>query len=696
MAMRSSDIAASPGRPAGRAVIRHAAAAAPCALLALLAVYAAIRLAIAPAPTPLDLPFWALAPGLAAAALARPAALRPLARGLWLGGVLSPPLVAAALLVAVWGLGLDLPRTLAWGHALALAGLGAGAARLALAGTRPASAAAAHRFGLGTAAAVLVFAALIAVAYLEPSNRLSVHGVFHGNHIGQIAAGLVPPDNPAFAGRPALNYWAYHLLYAFLAEASGRPYTTVSAFCQVVCFALFVAGMRLSVAAFVERQRTAATLLAGFGLNLLGPVTLALAAAGHLGDGAWWTLGNVLGGLGGPLLSPQVHAGIFVKFLSFNGFVFGLAGYAALLAFAARGQPGRAAAALLAMVLLHPQTALFAAATVGAGWLWRLLAWDPRAGSLGAAVRAMPVRRTVTVVAALVLPFVAALPYILSFAGSGAEAGIVAIAPNAFSAVNFPLLYLVPLPLALIGFVRGWRRPTQALRFLQAGFVVALLLALLVAMPWNAQYKYLYLACPFVWLLAIHGLRGLLPPRWSDRAVALCAAATLATMAAIGLAWAALPSWFAGRAATAADDRLVFVQAQAQSAALAVGRATLPTDTVVVEDAGYCENSYVGAVAGLRSYFVPCYVFTAFYADRPAREQRIAAIFADPPRLDLLAAVAAELHAPVALLVARDQLGDRFAAVRDAALAGPDLMPVYESDDAALFRLLPADADTRP
>lgn len=640
-----------------------------------------------------DLLFFGLAPGFVTAGLLFRGWASSLQR-FWASVVFSPVTLAALLLLTIWGGGFSIPGIAPWLRGALIAGLLLVAmipGPLRPAG-RPES------LPLRWLALFGAFAVLILLSYTLPANRLSVHGIFHGAHIGQLLNGLVPPDNPAFAGEPARNYWAYHLLYAFMTDRTGLPYYTVSAIYQTTCFVLYGLGIWY----FVRRAGAVGAgggivvaFLCAFGLNLEGPLFLLYEIAAHGGDASWWRLGKILGGLGGPWLQPNVHAGIFVKFLSFNGFIFGLIYFAAMAVFALERRYLAAAVALLGMVLLHPQTAMFAATVFGLALLWRELGEGrPDAGpvpSLAGGILAMiQDGRALRLAATIILPFVVATPYILTFMGSGEGGSLFRIRPNAFAAINWPLLYLLPLPFALYGAVITARRTGPADRFLTAGAAAAVFMALFFDMPYLTQYKFLYLSCPFVWLLAFRGLSVLRHGAVLRRLPLAFVGLSVVNTGAIVLAWWLLPSWFGHRVPYQEAGFVQLSTARAESALLRRAAATLPARAVIVENAGYCEKSLIGAVTGRRSYYTPCYYFTGIYPQRQERERLLAEVFdAKHPAVARLAEIAGALDAPVYLLVSRRQLGDAFVPVMAAARsAGSLLRPVIVQDgEAGLFAL---------
>jgi hypothetical protein len=644
----------------------------------------------------LDFLFFATAPGFVAAPLIlhRTAAADRLRY--WAALVFSPGVLTALLLLGKWGLNLSqggFVATTRWGLIAALAALLIMRVRAA----RPATPALPMPLRLSIWVAALTV--LIAFVFLDPVNRLSVHGVYHGAHINEIVAGLIPPDNPAFAGETAHDYWAYHLLYAFMAELSGLAYYDVSSIYQALCFVLYMLGIGFFVVRMLPAKSglciTAVTMVCAIGLNIQGPLFFVVEMLRHGGSAQWWKLGTLLAALGGPWLEPTVHGGIFVKFITFNGFIFGLISFAAMAVFTAERWYLATASTLFGMILLHPQTAMFSAPVFGLAWLWR---------EVGPSLARAPANiiglfrdgRAWKLIVSFGGPFVLAAPYILTFVGGDSTDSIAHIRPSAFSAVNWVVLYLLPLPAAAVGLATLLRqqKEQETARYLIGGAAGALFMAQLLDMPYFTQYKFLYLSGLFVWLLAVYGLvewnvrRS--NPAWRRISLAIAEALTLANAAVIALAWALSPSWFGDRVPSYGKDGYALSNQAPLSKLLDRAKAELPTDAILVEDAGYCEDSLIGMIAGRRSYYVPCYYFTSVYPDEARRKAEIAAIF-NPAAPDFarLPLIAQTRHAPIFLLLDRGQLTVRFAPLVAEADRHPDLLAPLagRGEDAVLYRV---------
>jgi len=612
--------------------------------------------------------------------------LRPFKK-IWVSVVFSPLALVLVLLLLVWGLELSLAEASHIIRLILIVGLPA----IAFVSLKRRKLAADDIDALPPASLlwlIAFFAILIIFSYSNPANQLSVHGIFHGAHIEQIKNAIVPPDNPAIAGDTARNYWAYHLFYAFMSETAGIPFFKVSAIYQTAVFVLYTFGIWLVVSQFFQNKSdTLITFLSAFGVNLLGPIALLLVIAVNGWNVEWWHLRSIISGLG-LWLAPEVRAGIFVKFLSFNGFIFGLLYFSALALFAFERRYVGASLAVLGLVVLHPQTAMFSVPVFGVAWFWRELyerACVTRSGLSGiiTALRTMIVDLTIVKLAtSFSLPFILASPYILSFMSGGSTKSLFKFQPNLFSAVNWPLLYLLPLPFAIWGAIIAMRSRSPNAQFFISGAAMALVFAFFFDMPLYTQYKFLYLNCMFVWALAFLGMRHIgasLFVQWVSKIFGFLA---IGGATSLVLAFATLPSWFGHRVLFPIENGFSFSVAAEESRALYNLSKLLPQRAVFVEFAEFCENSIVGVITGRRSYYSPCNYFSETSPHRAEREEIIAQIFnSNTPNLGLFSKIAATIGDPLYLLVSKRQLGEKFDQFLAAVYADSDDFSNVETNE---------------
>ena len=212
----------------------------------------------------------------------------------------------------------------------------------------------------------------------SPRLQMSFHGYMHSAYTYQALEGNLPPENPLLAGTPANDYWLFHV---FLAGISHVLRIAPPVAGLVVNFAAL--GACLGAIAWLLKRLdllprrpilgTCAVLFVLFGANLAGSAHAGIASLA--GQGASDPVGISTMVLSGVARS----AGLFPKFLNFNGFPLGIAFF--LLALAGAVVTARRvtlaaltcfALGILGALAFHITTGLFALATLSlaapAGW----------------------------------------------------------------------------------------------------------------------------------------------------------------------------------------------------------------------------------------------------------------------------------------------------------------------------------------
>jgi hypothetical protein len=369
--------------------------------------------------------------------------------------------------------------------------------------------------------------------------RLSHHGLLHSSIVLASDRGL-PPSNPFMADAPLAYYWAYHVVGAFVARALWVAPTIALASTNLWAAALCVLASWLCIASLLRRARFEfwALLMSLMGLNLLG---------------GWWSLsggdwpaapqeaGEVLAQLrsrlvggteGAPRFDPRL-ASAGSKFGNLSSYpaalALGLCGLAAAFqALGAGGRPWRqlTAVCLGACLILNP--------LVGAPWILivgsaSLLATGPFRARLR-----LPLALLLWSLPGFLLLRLAAQEF------SGPTVTL-AFGWERVGRTLWPLALL--LPLALCG---AWRvflgspeeRPGSARAWLLLGLSFApVVVAALVTLPYENEYKFVRAAAWCLPWLAAVGLRWLVGCGWLGRLAGSAVAVLLLVLGSFNTAF---------------------------------------------------------------------------------------------------------------------------------------------------------------
>ena len=538
----------------------------------------------------------------------------------------------------------------------------------------------------GRALILLPFSALLPgiVAVLQNTRlQMSFHGFLHSAYTYQIVNGVVPPENPLLPGHPANDYWLFHALLAALVH-SLRVAPPLMAFIvnliALTASALLIAGMlrglRLWPTSPLAKGLTMLFVL--FGLNLIGLMNA-------LGNGS---------GLSDPDLAHMIHiggarsAGLFGKFLNFNGFPLGIAFF--LLALSSGLQLTKRidawplagfACGLLGAVAFHVTTGAFALATLPAAVvISMLLIRHPWKLSLTR-------RKIALIMGAIVVPMFLLGHYVLVTAAALNDS--TQIDPlNATNVARLSPLMAPLMPLFVLGVVHAFRERRRDLLMLSVTTVSGAVLACALVLPGGNQYKFDYLSALPMAVVALAGWRALRSsertwlPRLAVLAATLAIALTLGNQVYMGLAY--MDSSFASNDSMGYEGPDV-VGAGTRAEAWEWLRENAPADAIVVLPVINKDNAGVLAISQRLPYVLRGAIYTSGYPEFEERTDRVEHLYSERTSPAFKRGVIADIRRdidgrPLFVAVSPAQSG----AVSGSALG---LERVFTSEQIELFRL---------
>ena len=365
------------------------------------------------------------------------------------------------------------------------------------------------------------FAALLPgmIVFLRsPRLLMSFHGYLHSAYTYEILHGHFPPDNPLLAGEPANDYWLFHVLLASvvhvtrLAPPIAAALLNIAALCASVFLVSWIArSLRLWPVGRAAGAMTALFVL--FGLNLFG-VVHALVTNGFASSVEDPNLNYMA------LAGAARSAGLFGKYLNFNGFPLGVAFFLLAIGCAVRMTTRVTPlfvtgflAGSLGAVAFHVTTGAFALAALPAGIVVSCLA-----------IRRMPKwemspRMTLLVALAGVVVLATFGHYALTAAGALEATASIDLWAGSNAERVFGVTYPL-LPLFVLGLIWAAREKRGDLLMLSGVALFGVLLSLVVLLPGKNQYKFDYLGGFALALVALAGWR-ILRERTSGRIAAL-------------------------------------------------------------------------------------------------------------------------------------------------------------------------------
>jgi len=353
-----------------------------------------------------------------------------------------------------------------------------------------------HRWGHRIILALAVLPAPIVALFSTQFTLAGWHGFMHAAPIYQLMVrGTVPPEEPLFAGG-ALRYpWIEHWLTAGLSSLTGTSAHAVSMAIGLAALVVFVGGVWWLAAALTDDRvtRALAALFAVYGVSVLHMSFLAEPLQ-RLFAGLW--------------LETRVVA--IDKFLNVSAAPLGLAAVALSAAagthFVLRGGrrlPLVIAACTLAAALVHPLS-----------WTG-VLVWQGVIGLVLLAARPLDKRPVAALAAAVILPSIAALPYLRAVGASESSDGWTGLTPlTLLGAKAADVAFFAITLLAACAFVSAQLRERLRRRdrptLIVLGAVAACIAAYLaVRFPGRNEYKYLLYVAPaaaFVVAMAVRAL----------------------------------------------------------------------------------------------------------------------------------------------------------------------------------------------
>lgn len=538
------------------------------------------------------------------------------------------------------------------------------------------------RVGLATLAPFAVLVPGIGALLASPRLQMSFHGYLHTAYVYEAIQGHLPPENPLLAGTPANDYWLFHVLLGAVSHTFriAPPLASTLVNLVALCACLGIVAWVLNELGLAPRTgwgRGLVILFVLFGANLFGIVHVVGAALN--GSAAQDPAGIATMVWSGAARS----AGLFPKFLNFNGFPLGVAFFLLGLAGAVLTTRGRSAlgffciaTGVIGALAFHISTGLLATAAlttapVAAAWLTRR---RPE-GDVS--------RRTVMLTVVLFLGGLAVMTHYVSTAAR-------AVGPNAvfdvwnpenlrrFLSLTYPLV-----PLFVWGAFRALRSRRSDLVVLTWVACAGAMAACITVLPDNNQYKFDFLASLPMALVALGGWGEMREVR-ALRPVSGVVAVGAGVVLLANLVW---QGFGYARSDLAAQDSIAYrgvdvVGVGPSSDAWEWIARHTSTGTVVVSPLTNKNQSPVLALGQRSVYALEGGPFTAGLPEYDRRRDQIRTIYSSG------ASPEAKL---VALAAIRRTLGDRamVVAVPSAYVASFDaafgLEPSYESEGMNLY-----------
>ena len=542
-------------------------------------------------------------------------------------------------------------------------------------------------------ATVLPFAVLlpgIMAVLRSPRLQMSFHGFLHSAYTYQIVNGVVPPENPLLPGNPANDYWLFHVLIAGLVHSLRVAPPLVSVLVNLAALtaaAFLIAGIlrRLRLWPASPLVKGFALLFVLFALNLIGVLN------------AWGS--EVIVDeptFRDPSLAPMVHiggarsAGIFGKFLNFNGFPIGVAFFLLALSSALRLTKRidawplvGFASGLLGALAFHVTTGAFALAVLRAALIISMLVFrQPLERSLN--------RSRIALIGGLSLVAATFLGHYLLVTANALEGSTEVDLVNGRNLLRLFLLTAPLIPFFVLGVVLAFRTRRRDLLLLSLVTVGGAILACVLILPGGNQYKFDYLSAFPMALLALAGWKLLRDSgrTWlSYTAVGVAICAVLLTMGnQLYTSFAYLGSPFATEDTIAyKGPNVVGARTDTQAGAWEWLQENSPRDAVVVLPIMSKDEATFLAISQRVPYAMRGAIYTSGYQEFDDRTARVKRLYSE---------ATSDALKRSALAAVRRDVGDRplFIAAAQAENASVDgialgLERVFSSEEIELFRV---------
>ena len=544
------------------------------------------------------------------------------------------------------------------------------------------------------AAALLPFAVLLPgiVAVLRsPRLQMSFHGFLHSAYTYQIVNGAVPPENPLLPGHPANDYWLFHVLIAGLVHSLRVAPPLVAVLLNLTALivsAFLIAGIlrRLRLWPSSPLIQGMVLLFVLFALNLIGVLNA-------WGSGA----GVEQATFREPSLAQMVHiggarsAGLFGKFLNFNGFPVGVAFFLLALSSALRLTKRVEAwplvgfvSGLLGALAFHVTTGAFALAVLPAALVISMLILRRPLE------RSSLSRRRMAVIAGLSLAAAITLGHYLLVTAKALKDSTEIDLLNGRNLLRLLLLTAPLIPFFMLGIVHAVRTRRSDLLLLSLATVGGAILACCLIVPGGNQYKFDYLSTFPMALVALAGWKLLRDSRrtgltYTAIGIAICAVLlTLGNQVYTSLSYVNSP--FASEDTIAyAGPNVVGGRAATRAEAWVWLRKNSPTDAIVVLPIVGKDDASFLAISQRLPYAIRGAVYTSGYQEFEDRATRVKKLYSertsDVLKEEVIGDVRREMgNRPLFIVVA--QADSR--ALNGRALG---LELVFDSEEIELFRV---------
>ncbi len=364
-----------------------------------------------------------------------------------------------------------------------------------------------------------------------PSLQFGYHGPFHSAYAYQIMNRGIPPENATLPGYPVNDYWPYHALLAILSHFFSAPPPFVSMLLNITMLAVAFTLLNVLWKALIRDAKPAPALFIIFILlssNLLYFVN-------------WQTIKWLVGipslkSVAVWLSSVDYRLELqFFHFLNFSAFPVGVAFFLGCLAVAERIlregltlKDGALFVIFIASALLyHATTGVFLLAVLTPTLLFLFFLDADRRASFLDLWRG----RRYMLVGLILLGILILLPVGL-FILQSSQAMPAKTTVEWFSSADLASIFAQTYPVLVFfiwGMVKAWKEKQAFLLFVSLAALWGFLLAIIIKLPDNNEYKFIFLASICVNLIAALQLQTIASGRgvWPKALITLLVLATL-------------------------------------------------------------------------------------------------------------------------------------------------------------------------
>lgn len=544
----------------------------------------------------------------------------------------------------------------------------------------------------------ILFIVGLLIPLIRPGVQISYHGLFHTSVVHSILNGAIPPPNPGFYEAAINTYWHFHLFLAAIVAQGNISVLVASVilrFTSLIAMFIF-AGL---IAHRINQQLNPwlVAIFALFCVNLAGPLLFLLDLPSSDRLLQLWNgdMSNPTEAVRAMIMGDKRTADILSKFLNFNAFCYAMmlwGGAIAVMLEKRLPQWSRSVLFLIfsiatisfhvpssvAILLLLPLAIYFAPLLANRSGVTKIRVWQ---------------------IATIGLPFLMALgftaPYwssvLTAHADKPADQGwtrLIISSPAALKhnltlvlGVYFPILPI----LILTPLVRKKLSETQIqLLILVVG---CLGLALMLRMPGNNQYKFIYLAALPIGISVANITQLLFASKSLLRRTVNSLGLILATLAATLITIGYLRSaWWRETHFGNRDSNIEYSTTNAYKFL----REKTAKTAVIVEAPTVIDGSLVGAIGKRQSYFKVDH--WGYYQGLPKykeRETLVKRIFL--PGIDKVSQIkhlATSVGSEVYIILDPKVVGEAYGSLKAEFKAEPLLKLVYEDGEGSVFKIL--------